>query len=48
MAICEATGPCTIVCVSTDWSTRTGVLPSAAMTGFPAASTFGTWIVYGS
>jgi hypothetical protein len=26
----------------------TGVLPSAAMTGFPAASVFGTWIVYGS
>jgi hypothetical protein len=45
IAICEAMGPWTIVCVSTDWSTWTGVLPSAAMTGLPAASTFGTWIV---
>src|ERR1035438_6535857 len=48
IAICEATGPCTIVWVSTDWSTITGVLPSAAMTGFPAASTLGTCIVKAS
>ena len=47
MAICDAIGPCTMVCVSSVWFSITG-LPLASTTGLPFASVFWTEMVCGS